>query len=321
MFCHDSIWNDKRMSTFKLIQYAFCVSMTIFAGHALAGGGMTSKNTAQMPAQFSFDHTSIMNVETGDRITMDDAIGMLFDFPKGVTTKLLYPDEANLVVSDANGILFELPHGMSTAYINSIIIRSPNIKNADGIGVGTSVDNFLRTYPFAKLYYTKHDKKLWLSNGVGETAFQLTGKQLIKNLTSYLSNTRSNWINIDTGRLPKNATITAINISGRIFDYQNHLGQWESADKTVYLNMFEKDNQPYYQLSIGKRILNQYDGKLIAVLDTLYSEPAGNKYHLVLSPANGDAPDGRAEMTVTLTPHTSLPAESYVLKKREPLKK
>lgn len=299
-------------SSALLLIATFCVGiiLTIVSGLAVA-----NTDVKQM-AQFSFDYTSVINLKTGDRITLDDNIGgMMFDFPKGVTTELTYPDDANLVVSDASGTLFELHHGMSTGYIDSIIIRSPDIKNADGIGVGTSVDGFLRTYPFAKLYYTQHDKKLWLSNGIADTAFELADKQsmntLIKNLTI-----TSNWMTIDTDRLPKHATINAVHISGRVFDYQDHLGQWESADKTVYLNLFEEDNQPYYYLSIGERILNQYEGKLIAVLDTLYSEPAGNKYHLVLSPANGDAPDGRAEMTLTLTPHASLPVKSYVLKKR-----
>lgn len=299
-------------SSALLLIATFCVGtiLTVFSDQAVANTQLKQK------AQFSFDYTSVVNLKTGDSITLDDGIaGMMFDFPKGVTTKLLYPDDANLVVYNAKGTLFELPHGMSTGYINRIIIRSPDIKNADGIGVGTSVDGFLRTYPFAKLYYTQHDKKLWLSNGIADTAFELADKQsmntLIKNLTI-----TSNWMTINTDRLPKHATINAVHISGRVFNYQDHLGQWESADKTVYLNLFEEDNQPYYYLSIGERILNQYEGKLIAVLDTLYSEPAGNKYHLVLSPANGDAPDGRAEMTLTLTPHAALPVKSYVLKKR-----
>lgn len=290
-----------------LVVLIACVLLSVFSGQAVASPHV--KNTAP----FSFDHTAIVNMKTGNRITVDDYIGgsiTFLELPKGVTTKLTYPDDANLIVADAKGTLFELPHGMSTGYINRIIIRSPDIKNADGMGVGTSVDTFLRTYPFAKLYYTKHDKKLWLSNGVRDTAFELAGKQLINDLKI-----TDDWMTIDTNKLPKGETIKAVNITGRVFDYHSHLGQWQSADKTVYLNIYEKEKQPYYQLIMGERILNQYEGKLIAVLDTLYSEPAGNKYHLVLSPANGDAPDGVAEMTLTLTPHFSLPSKDYVLKK------
>lgn len=305
--------NYMRLSKIFSMVTAFCLSLStyIFCGQALA-----QPNGNQID-QLVFDYTSIVNVKTGKRITVDDYIGTgitFFGLPKGVTTKLTYPDDANLIVADDKGTLFELPHGMSTGYINRIIIRSPDIKNADGVGVGTSVDTFLRTYRFAKLYYTQHDKKLWLSNGVGATAFELADKPFINKLIKNLKIT-SDWMTIDKDRLPKTATIKAITISGRVFDYQSHLGQWQSADKTVYLSLFETYNQPYYQLIIGERILNQYEGKLIAVLDTLYSEQTGNKYHVVLSPGNGDTPDGIPEMTVTITPHFSLPAEDYVLKK------
>lgn len=305
--------NYMRLSNVFSMVAAFCLSLStyIFCGQALA------QPKTQPIDQLAFDYTSIVNVNTGKRITVDDYIGGSISFlglPKGVTTKLTYPDDANLIVADAKGTLFELPHGMSSGYIESIIIRSPTIKNADGIGVGTSVDTFLRTYPFSKLYYTKYNNKLWLSNGVVDTAFELADKPFINKLIKNLRIT-SDWMTIDKGRLPKAATIKTITISGRVFDYQSHLGQWESADKTVYLSLFETDNQPYYQLIIGERILNQYEGELIAVLGAFYSEPAGNKYHIVLSPGNGDTPDGIPEMTVTLTPHFSLPAKEYVLKK------
>lgn len=305
-------------TVFNLGALVMCVSFVFCAVQSTAGNVEQSekRHKVQEKVNFSYDYTSVFDSKTGSRITVDEALSSLMStLPAGVTTKLMYPDNPSLVVSDTTGILFELPHGMSTGYVDSIIIRSPEIKNDEGIGVGTDVDMFLRTYPFAKLYYTpdnQGDNTLWLNNGVGDTAFELVHNDQVQDVIKNVPST-SNTINLDPQILPKDATIDAINISGRAFDYHHHMGEWKSADKTVYLNLFETDNQPYYNLIIGNRILNQYDGKLIAVLDTLYSEPSGYKYHVVLSPANGDTPDGTSEMTLTLTPHRSRPSERYVL--------
>lgn len=270
--------------------------------------------------QFSFDYHGLYCPKTGTRIEPDQTLGQL-KLAKGLTSKKsveMVSDEGEtmrehrLIVSDASGELFDLPYGMfdGKGYIDSMIVRSPKIKNQDGVGVGTTVDEFLRTYPFAKLYYTYVNDRLWLSNGVDGVDFLLPGATLPEKATI-----DSDWMEMAVEKLSKEAVIEAVEIAGRPFDYKDRMGDWESKDQVVQMILFERDGQPYYNLTVGENILNLYEGRLYAVSDALYSDPSGHKYHVTLMPANGDLEDGTEEMTVILRTVHSSKSDSYILYK------
>lgn len=134
---------------------------------------MENKTVAQTFI-LNIDENGVDDMNIGDMIPLDNSRYDKYKFErktKMVSSEGEEYEEVYYDVMMGNEKVLEIIPGYDIRtdtyvdIISEIIILSDKFQNRDGIGVGTTMDKFLKLYPRTKAYYSYVSDRFWLETG------------------------------------------------------------------------------------------------------------------------------------------------------------
>lgn len=245
--------------------------------------------TTKTSIDYSFDLYSALGYKIGDNTKQNP-------YPKELFLKMgedKYMDEGETwkvpktIVSDEDGVLIDLVHeedSKTNASIDSteeIVIHSEKLKNEEGIGVGSTLLEFTKAYPYSIINYSYINDKIWIKNAAEGYFFYF---DLPENLNKKIE-INSDLMEIPFDLVDENSKIRSIKIYGRknTPDHMaNFKGNWKGKTKAesnpdIEVKIYEKNKAVFADITTGEEVYQQFTEQLISNNDLYTSTPTSKR--------------------------------------------
>lgn len=247
-----------------------------------------NQTTSTSPVDYSFDLYSALGYKIGDDAEENRYPKQLF-LKKGVNK---YMDEGETwqvpktVVSDEDGVLIDLVHGFNermkvySSLVDEIVVHSKKLRNAEGIGVGSTLREFTEAYPYSSILYSYISDKIWIENAADGYRFYF---DLPENLHKKVE-VNSDLIEVPFDVVDENSKIRSIKINAVNYPHNagitDLVGKWIGKDdmgSTIEVKIYEKDNNLFADVKTGEEVYQQFTEQLVRNGSSPISKPTSER--------------------------------------------
>lgn len=278
-----------------MINYRFCLSILLLTclfackeqqpAEESTETEITEKTIPTEPQKtiaYSFDAFSALGYKVGDptyenlypnQVTLKEDVNTYAE--EGETW-----DEPKTVVSDKDGVLVDLVHaqdhrmGNYVEFVEEIMVHSPKLKNRQGIGVGSTIQEFEKAYPFSKIYYTYISETTWLEIGIPGYQFYIdTPKDIHKKV-----NINSDLMELSKHLFDANTPIRYVRI--QFTEDEVSPSQWQGKDANgnqIDVKIYKKDGKGFADIKTGEGVYQQFTEPIISKEWKYFSLPTSNR--------------------------------------------